>query len=213
MPRTTGARNRDYEETRHRLAIAVAENLRTAGGTPATFKQLAEGAGVSHTTLKYYFGDRDGAVDAALEAVAAEGAPHLEAITVVPVGMGVRESLRTVARDFVGAWRFAGVGRLFANGMAEGLTHPGHGPAAVTTVVEPLVQATEARLAVHVERGELPEDLPLREAALAFLGPLLVALLHQDPLFGHTCRPLDLDQYVETAVDLVVDGLAGTVPA
>ena len=209
MPRTTGARNRDYEETRHRLAMSVAEHLRTADGTPATFKQLAEGAGVSQATLKYYFGDRDGAVDAALEAVAAAGAPHLAAITVVPADLGLRESLLTVARDFVGAWRSAGVGRLFANGVAEGLTHPGHGPAAVTTVIEPLVQATEARLAVHVERGELPADLPLREAALAFLGPLLVALLHQDPLFGDRCRPLDLDDYVGTAVDLVVDGLAG----
>ena len=209
MPRTPGARNLDYDETRHRLAMAVARHLRTEEGMPATFKQLAGHAGVSQATLKYYFGNRDGAVAAALHAVATEGAPHLAATTEVPLGLDPRASLLAVARSFVAAWRHAGVGQLFANGVAEGLAHPAHGPATVTTIIEPLVNATEERLAVHVQRGELPADLPLREAALAFLGPLLVALLHQDPLSGSTSRPLDIDRYVETHVDLVLDGIAG----
>lgn len=36
----------------------------------------------------------------------------------------------------------------------------------------------------------------LRVAALAYLSPLLVALLHQHDLAGVTCRPLDLEAFL-----------------
>ncbi|WP_437929371.1 hypothetical protein WMF37_08890 [Sorangium sp. So ce291] len=53
------------------------------------------------------------------------------------------------------------------------------------------------RLARHVAAGELaPCDL--RHAALALLGPLLLALLHQGPLGGRVCGPLDLDAFAAT---------------
>ena len=76
-------------------------------------------------------------------------------------------------------------------GLQIGLGHATLGPAYVSELLEPTLQAFEARLALHVARGEL-HVADLRQAALALLGPIVLALLHQRELGGQRCRPLDL---------------------
>ncbi|MFY0575338.1 TetR/AcrR family transcriptional regulator [Cystobacter fuscus] len=67
MGRISGARNRDHEETRSKLAQSLAQQLLLAGGTHPSLRTLAEGAGVDPGTLRHYFGDRQGVMQAAFE--------------------------------------------------------------------------------------------------------------------------------------------------
>jgi hypothetical protein len=71
-------------------------------------------------------------------------------------------------------------------------------------VLEPTLQAFEQRLRVHAARGELDvaadDDAALRAAGLAFLAPVLLALMHQHGLSGTVCRPLDVPQLVQMHV-------------
>jgi hypothetical protein len=113
-----------------------------------------------------------------------------------------------VARDLAGVWLPMGVGKLFSVGLAAGLFDEQAGPGYIEGVLEPTVLAIEARLRVHAGRGEAsldPDDeLAVRTASLAFVSPLLVALLHQHGLFGTRCRPLDLDKFMALHVERFV---------
>jgi len=70
------------------------------------------------------------------------------------------------------------------------------GPAFLDAVLEPVLQAAEARLERHVARGELPA-MDTRAASLALLSPIVLGLLHQGPLGGSGCRPLDVPTFVD----------------
>ena len=59
---------------------------------------------------------------------------------------------------------------------------------------------------MHRDRGELRAGADLRYAALAFVAPLLLALLHQVELSGRTCRPLDLEGFLDAHVEGFVAG-------
>lgn len=159
-----------------------------------SFRELAEAAGVSTATLRHYFGDRDGVLEAALEFMHRQGLEHLTRAATLPMGP-VRESLAWLLEQLVLGWRF-GVGPMHALGIRAGLRHESLGPAYVNLLLEPTLQATEARLARHVADGEL-ERCDVRHAALELISPLLLGLLHQDSLFGAKCRPLDLDTFLE----------------
>lgn len=172
-------------------------------GAPCSMRDLAREAEVSIPTLKHYFVDRSGAIAAALRATPAEGRARIDAVA-RPGDLPLGESLGALARGLAGAWVKYGVGRLFTAGMSAGLYDAIAGPGYLEGVLEPTVLAMEERLRVHARRGEAhldPEDeLEVRTAALAFLSPLLLALIHQHGLFGTTCRPLDLDAFASAHV-------------
>jgi AcrR family transcriptional regulator len=155
-------------------------------------------------TLKHYFGDLDGVVAAALAVAEEEGAVHLAQLA-DPGDLPLEASLHAVVSHFVLGWRL-GVGDLFEGALTHGLRHPTRGPAAVQHLLEPSLVALEARLAVHRARGQLDAEADLREAALAFLSPLMVGLLHQDGLGGARCRPLDVTAFGRTHVARFVRG-------
>ncbi|WNV75022.1 TetR/AcrR family transcriptional regulator [Geodermatophilus sp. DSM 44513] len=208
MGRRPGARNRDYEQTRHALAATLSAALLRDDGTPATLVDLARAAGVSTTTLTHYFGDRDGLYAAVLEAVRADAADFLASGTSAG-GRPPEETLPGLLLGTVLAWRRFGLGRVFAGGLALGLGSPRRGPAFVSGLLEPFLQAVEQLLAEHVGRGELP---PLdadqrRAAALGVLSPVVLALLHQDGLGGSGVRPLDVETLARGHAALLLAGL------
>lgn len=86
------------------------------------------------------------------------------------------------------------------------------GPGYLDGVLEPTVMAVEARMSVHASRGETvfaaDDALAVRTAALAFLSPILVALLHQHALAGTKCRPLDIDAFLSLHVKRFVASYA-----
>ena len=204
MARPLGRRNADFEEKREQLALSLSTALLDDAGMPASLAALAGAAGVSVPTLKHYFGDHDGAVRASLAAAERAGAEHLERAR-RPGHLKLARSMRIFASDFVEGWR-VGVGALVAGALTHGIGRTTRGIAAVEHVLEPTLQALEARLAVHAERGELREGTDLRVAALALVSPLVLAMLHQEQLSGAQCRPLELPTFLEALVTGWLEG-------
>ncbi|MFO0548789.1 MAG: TetR/AcrR family transcriptional regulator [Polyangiaceae bacterium] len=202
MARPRGTPNPGHDEARRKLARAVRAGL-VRQGADSSLAELARSAGVSIPTLKHYFGDRSGAVAEALRQVREDAAPYTASLT-DPGALDLAASLTKVARDLAHAWTTFGVGRLFSVGLGAGFDDPVTGPGYLDGVLEPTVRAVEHRLRIHAERHEVrlaPSDaLGLRVAALGFLSPLLVALLHQRSLGGDRCRPLDLAAFSELHV-------------
>lgn len=205
MTRPTGARNAGFIQKREALAGALIPAI-VAGSMPS-FRELAEATGVSVPTLRHYFGDRDGALAAALAAMHALGAPHIARSATAEMGP-LGASLRWFLMQFRAAWERFGVGRMIAAGLAEGLRSPAVGPAFVNELLEPTLQAAEQRLGCHVERGELP-PCDLRHAALELVSPVLLALLHQGALGGARCRPLDVDAFLDDHIARFLKAFAG----
>jgi AcrR family transcriptional regulator len=199
VARTLGSRNADYEDTRLALARRLSSVVLGKDGVRVSLRQLAEAADTSVATLKHYFQDRDGVVHAVMESLRIDGAPHM-ALASSPVAGDLRESLAVFLKRSVTAWRRHGVGQMQASMLAFGLSTKALGPAYVTLLLEPFLQTGEALLQRHVELGELaPCDL--RHAALTLMGPLMLALLHQDNLDGVRCRPLSMDAFIPAHVE------------
>ena len=198
MGRTPGSKNPGHDDKRRALASAVIPRL-LALGPAASLRELAAAADVSVPTLRHYFEDRDGVVVAAMAEMLRQGQPYLAA-TAKPRRGGLRPSLVAMMRAVLEGWRDFGVGRIYGAGLAIGLHHGVLGPAYVDRLLEPLLQAVEARLEQHRRWGELG-DHDVRFAALALVSPVVLALLHQHGLGGSACRPLDLDAFVRAHVD------------
>ena len=189
MGRPEGRTNADFEAKRGALAMRVLGALRDGGAGPS-MRELAAACEVTPPTLRHYFGDRDGAVRAALAIAHRLGAEHLLRVATADLGPAPA-ALAAGLDELLAGWMEFGVGRLHEIGLQLGLGHPTLGPAYLNEVLEPTLQAFEARLALHVARGEL-EVTDLRQATLALLAPLVLGLLHQRELGGQRCRPLDL---------------------
>lgn len=197
MTRTKGARGKDYEERRAALAFRMRARLARSGGRQPSFAELAEAAGVSLATLRHYFVDREGTVAAVLAIHARMGEPHLEELR-RPLG-DFKKSIRAAAEKIADGLREPIVAELHALGLSEGLDNAATGPAYLNEILEPLIQALEARLSEHVERGDM-RKCDLRAAALGLIGPLVLAYLHQDWLGGVDVRPLDQNAHMRELV-------------
>lgn len=204
--RHEGSRNRDFHASRDALAAAVLGALMRPGPPPSE-RGLAAAGDVSVATLRHYFGDREGAITAAFAFVAAQGARMVLRAERMRRDEP-RASLRYFLRHLLRGWREI-LGSLHAAALREALASPALGPAYLTTLLEPTLQAAEARLAWHAERGELEVPNP-RAAALLLCAPLILAGLHQDALGGRDLRPLDLDALATEQADLVYRALRPT---
>jgi AcrR family transcriptional regulator len=193
VARTRGSRNADYDAQRLALARKVRERVMAPEGLRASLREFAEAAGTSVATLKHYFEDREGLLRAVLESQHVDAAPYL-AMASVPISGDVEASLTAYVTQLKGAWFEHGVGVIQATALAGGLSTPTLGPVYVNHLLEPLLGTCETLLRRHVELGALG-PLDARVAALQFLAPVVLALLHQDSLSGASCRPLDLDAF------------------
>ena len=194
MARAKGSRNADYAEERQRLVAAVKGRLLSPEGAQASFRELAASAGVSVATLRHYFATREALLTEVMEHMHREGLPYIHEAATGDHGR-LRESLRWLLEQMVMGWQF-GVGSIHAYGLTAGLGHAELGPAYVKELLEPTLQAAEARLARHIAEGEM-RRCDVRHAALALLSPVLLGLLHQKQLLGAQCRPLDIDRFLE----------------
>lgn len=192
MGRPAGHRNADFVDKRDELVDRVRHAMMRAGAG-LSFRELAEAAGTSVSNLRHYFGDRDALVAAVAERASRDGAPYMAAASIPGAG-SVEEILTRFLLNTVFAWRHFGVDRVHTVTLTEGLGSDVRGAAYVNHVLEPTLQTAERLLAALVERGDLPA-LDVRGAALALVGPVLLALLHQDGLNGRACRPLDVEAF------------------
>jgi AcrR family transcriptional regulator len=198
MPRPPGRRNSDYAESREELVKRLRERLSAPDGAAASLRELAAASGVSVPTLKHYFGDRDGAVAAVLRQQHLDGMEHMRFLAAGPLGP-LGPSLRAVLEYTVRGFQQSRLGRVFAVGMSAGFGHPALGPAYLAEILEPTLQAMEARLQRHVDVGDL-RPVDVRYAALSLLAPPLLALLHQHELGGETYRRLVMSAFLDQHV-------------
>ncbi len=200
MSRPRGSRDSDHEAKRQDLLSRMTLHMVSRDGGRASLRELASAADVSVPTLRHYFGDRSQVIDAVLAEALRRGRPGLDAQRTGDRPFDV--SVRDYAEDLVTALtapKTVRLGDLFAVSLAEGFLDPQLGPSALTHIVDPTVAALEARLAVHVGRGEMIET-DLRAASLVLISPLLLGCLHQHQLGGDTASPLGLEALVEDVV-------------
>ncbi len=174
-------------------------------GARASVRDLAAAAGVSVPTLRHYFGSRAGAIAGALGAMRHLGAHHLHRAAHEPHG-DVDTSLRWYVSELILGWEQFGVGTMVGTALSTGMFDPEIGPACVDDILEPLLQGAEARLQGHIEAGEIVIT-DVRGAALALVAPVVLALLHQGPLGGKSCRPLDVRSFADAHVTRFLAGL------
>jgi len=198
MGRPAGSRNPDFEATRASLVAAVQKRLSAPDGTRASFRDMAASAGVSVATLRHYFGSREGVVSAVLSHWHERGQRYMLEVATGPL-LPVHASLRGFLAYLELGFR-SGVGEVHAIGLACGLREPTLGPKYLCEVLDPTLESVEARLARHVARGELRAG-EVRQMALAFVSPPLLALLHQGPLGGTAARPLDWEKFADEHVE------------
>ncbi|MDX2088825.1 MAG: TetR/AcrR family transcriptional regulator [Kofleriaceae bacterium] len=200
MGRPRGTRNARFLATRKRLVTKLARRLAEPGGASASMRQLAATSGVSVSTLQHYFGDRAGVVTAVLESAHRAGQSYLD-----EVACGFLPPLRASLSwfvDYIVAGLVEGkVGELHELGLAAGFRDDKLGPAYLNHILEPTLQALEARLARHLAAGDL-RPCDLRVAAIHLLAPLLVAVLHQYSLGGQQCRPLPMRSFIDHHIDM-----------
>jgi AcrR family transcriptional regulator len=208
--RPVGTKNPGHDDKRRALAAAVIPRLLELGPA-ASLRELAAAAEASVPTMRHYFEDRDGVVVAAMGEMLRQGRPYLDG-TAEPGRRGLRSSLMEMMRSILEGWRQFGVGRIYGVGLALGLHHAVLGPSYVDLLLEPLLQAVEARLGQHQRRGELGEH-DVRFAALSLVSPVVLALLHQHGLGGQACRPLDMEGFVRAHVEGFVRAHGAPSPA
>ena len=194
MPRTRGSTNSGFEARRRELAERLRARLADGAQPIPSFRDLAGSAGVGVSTLRHYFGSRADLVRLVMVLHAPAAARHLAFIRTA--GETFEESVRAAAGYVALGLKQPTVAELHRTGLAEGLGRPEIGGAYLTEILEPMIEALEARLAAHRDAGAM-RSCDTRTAALALISPLVLAELHQGALGGDQTRPLDLDQFRE----------------
>jgi AcrR family transcriptional regulator len=202
MGRPAGRRNADFAATRETLLDLVRDRLIGVGRADASFREMAAAAEVSVATLRHYFGDRDGLLQALMELHHVRGLEHLRHIATGAHG-SLRDSVREALEYVRVGFARGRLGKVFVTGLATGMGHAALGQACLRELVEPTLQAVEARLQHHADAGQL-QVADVRQAALMLFAPVLVALLHQEELGGAAYRPLDLGAFLDAQADSFV---------
>ena len=197
MGRPRGTRNADYADRRRELAFRIFQCILTDAST--SLNAMAEHTGVSRPTLRHYFGDRDGAIRAALEEAAKVGRPYAESLR-VPSADTPQECLHDALSRIILGWRRGAVGNVHLVGLKIGLEDAPTGATYVSQILEPILQAMEGLLEALIERGDL-EAHSTRVGALSLVSPVVMGLLHQDGLGGAEIRPLPMEGLVDTLVE------------
>ncbi len=199
MTRQKGSRNKGYDEEKQRLAQLLFDALVSSSDEGPSFRQLASACDVSPSTLRHYFTDRKGAIEAAIEHAGSNGKPHLNLVRHGEFGEA-KEALLTLLRYLSFGWQHSELGDLHRVGLEAGLSDAKAGKTYLESILEPAVQAFSDRIQLHIDRGELKPCTP-RFAALSLLSPVLLAMLHQKQLNGEEKWPLSIDEFIQEHVD------------
>lgn len=163
-----------------------------------SFVQMAKIAGVSRPTLRHYFGDENGVFAALLES----WKPEAATTSLDPAENDAVPFLLSIVGQVRLAWE-QGFRLLFEAGLDQ--RRPETSPLVVQHLLEPVLDAVQAAIEDCVAAELLP-PLPLREAAISLISPVILSGLHQETLEGHRSHPLDQDNAFALHVQWVVDG-------
>jgi AcrR family transcriptional regulator len=157
-----------------------------------SLRELAAAANVSVPTLRHYFGARPQVLDAIFEECLKLGRDGLDAQRRAerPFCQSIQDYAEALLAALA-ADRDVRLGDLFAVSLGEGLLDVGVSRSTLRHIIDPTVDALEARLRGHIARGEMIET-DVRAAALMLISPLLLASLHQNQLQGAAETPISL---------------------
>jgi AcrR family transcriptional regulator len=197
MGRKVGSRNLDYDRTRAEIVERLTGRILSSSRSDLSFRELASGAGVAPSTLRHYFQDREAVLLAVMERLHELGLRHVAEGATGEHGPAP-ESLRWFLGYLVDGWS-RGVGKAHGLGLTEGIGDATLGPAYLRLLLEPTLHSAEARIAVHMARGEIgPCDV--RIAAIELVAPVIGVLLHQRALGGGAVRQLDVQPFLDEHV-------------
>lgn len=197
MKEELSRRERKKQETRHRLMDAAMRLFCERGYDATTVKDITGAADVAKGTFFNYFE----AKEAILPVIAASRLEQLEealsperGAPTSPVAR-IKLALRLMAEDPLCRPRLAR--RLFAAVMHRRDLHPGH--ALRDLLAEQVRQAQEV--------GEICDDLTPYYLA----GVIRALFFHRLMMWHHGRRPAPLPELLDASVDLLLDGVAGTM--
>jgi AcrR family transcriptional regulator len=210
MPRTSGSRNRNYDLKRLAMLKRMGPRVADLARSRPSFREMAAAAGVSVPTLRHYFKDRNGVLQAYLVWQGTEFARYrpLVAASDEPFLPSIQRLLQGAAFGLKDMDRI----RTHVVGLTEGLHNEQVGPSYLQSSLEPLLASVEQRLTLHVARGEM-QAADLRHAAISLVSPLLLAILHQRELGGAAVRQLDMERFLDDHASGFVRAYASAPPA
>lgn len=193
MPRPKGTRDADYGVKRSELLRGMSLHMMRRESPRPSLRELAVAAGVSVPTLRHYFGARPQVIDAIFEDCLRLGRDGLDAQrqSEKPFDDSIRDYVQALIYA-MRAKRDVALGDLIAVGLGEGLIDKAVSASTLRHILDPTIEALEARLRVHIARGEMIES-DVRAAALMLVSPLLLATLHQDQMRGAVKTPIHLE--------------------
>ena len=135
MGRPQGKRNPDYEHKRNELALQLMEALIDDDGRPQSMSKIAAATGVSLPTIKHYFHNYDGVVEAAMQAQAHVGRQHYKHL-LEPGERSTEQVLHDWLAGLHVAWVRFGAGKRLSTGLSIGLGSASRGPLFVNNQLE-----------------------------------------------------------------------------
>ena len=168
------------EATRRRILDAALETLKTEGFAEASSRAIARTGGFNPALIFYHFGSLDELLLAALDRTSAE---RLERYRQAIAETSTVEELVTAAARVYAEDRDSGHMTVVAQMIAASIARPELAPAMVSRL-EPWIELAEEGLGKALARLDVPELLPVRELAYAFvtfyLGVNLLTHLDED---------------------------------
>src|SRR5215467_8171352 len=204
VPASPGRKARS-EERREAILAAALDEFSSRGFEAARLEDVARRAGVAKGTIYLYFRDKESLFQ---ELVRALVSPLVGAITSAPLhDIPIRAVVEMIVDVFVNeifGTRRKDVLRLI---ITEGPRFPKLAEFYYREVISRVLPVIRARLALAVERGELPHDALARFPQL-LVAPALVAIIWNG-LFGRFA-PLDIRDLMRAHLDLLFGARSAT---
>ena len=197
MPRQMGSRNKGFAQKKDDLLQALAEFALNTDLRLPSLRALAQSVDVTEPTLRHYFGDRQGVIEAILLDIARRGQVIWEAVG--SPSPSPEAALQTYFDVSLAGMRHGGFVRTHMFGIIEGLADPEIGRVYARHILEPSLQSFITKL--KSSGGGHLSNTELRTAALMAFSPLLVLSLHQD-LFGtQSMEPVEVEAVISVMRD------------
>jgi AcrR family transcriptional regulator len=208
VPRPKGTRDADYGAKRGELLRGMSLHMMRRDSPRPSLRELAAAAGVSVPTLRHYFGARPQVIDAIFEDCLRLGREGLDAQrqSQKPFDESIHDYVDALIRA-LRAKRDVSLGDLIAVSLGEGLIDAAVSPSTLRHILDPTIEALEARLRLHIGRGEMIET-DVRAAALMLVSPILLATLHQDQMRGAATSPIRLEDSARAMAEAFVRAYA-----
>tara|TARA_R110002094_G_scaffold3859_2_gene12207 strand:+ start:3183 stop:3803 length:621 start_codon:yes stop_codon:yes gene_type:complete len=193
MPRPVGARNHDFEQKRAALVDAMTDFALEADLRRPSLRQFAIAAKASEPTLRHYFDDRHGVVEAILENMGTRGAWIWDLIA--HPATNPTQALEEYYRIADAGMEYGHFTRAHAFGMIEGIADETAGRAYLKFLLEPGLKSIMDKLEA-TPNGPRTRDA-LRTVAFAVMAPLLFISIHQKLLGGEDDFPIDNQKTIQ----------------